>query len=315
MGLAERTPPTVEEYRDYPSRFSNWGRWGDDDELGTLNHITDDTRRQSAALVTAGRAVSLSRPLDTFAGPANPYPAHHFVAMEGSGGMLDYFGMFIHGVTQTHIDALSHLSAHGHGGGVYWNGKPFGPLRMPSERRGTIEHWREGIVTRGVLYDIPRLRGTGWVEAGQPVHGWELADAAAAAGIEPRPGDAVVIRSGHGAYYDAHPQERPGFGSPSGVHASCVEYLHATDASMLVWDWQDAPTDQQGLPNPLPIDHALHVHNVLLPYMGMPIIDNADLEPIAAACAALDRWEFQLVVAPLVIEGATGSPVNPIAIL
>ena len=109
--------------------------------------------------------------------------------------------------------------------------------------------------------------------------------------------------------------ERPGFGSPSGVHASCVEYLHATDASMLVWDWQDAPTDQQGLPNPLPIDHALHVHNVLLPYMGMPIIDNADLEPIAATCAALGRWEFQLVVAPLVIEGATGSPVNPIAIL
>ena len=315
MALADRTPPTAEEYDAYRRRFCNWGRWGDDDELGTLNHITDDTRRRAAALVAAGRTVSLSRPLDTFAGPANPYPAHHFVAMQGSGGMLDYFGMFIHGVTQTHIDALSHLGAHGHGGGVYWNGKPFGPLRMPADRSGTIEHWREGIVTRGVLYDIPRLRGSGWVEAGRPVHGWELADAAAGAGVEPRPGDAVIIRSGHGAYYDAHPDERPGFGSPSGVHASCVEYLYETDASMLVWDWQDAPTDQQALPNPLPIDHALHVHNVLLPYMGMPIIDNADLEPLAAACAELGRWEFQLVVAPLVIEGATGSPVNPIAIL
>lgn len=315
MGLADRTPPTAEEYAAYPQRFSNWGRWGDDDELGTLNFVTDEVRCAAAALVRTGRAVSLSRPLDTFAGPANPYPAHHFVAMEQSGGMLDYFGMFIHGVTQTHIDALSHLGAHDHGGGVYWNNKPFGPLRMPSERTGTIEHWRDGIVTRGVLYDIPRLRGTGWVEVGSPVHGWELADAAAASGIEPRAGDAVIIRSGHGAYYAAHPDERPGFGTPSGVHASCIEFLAGTDAAALVWDWQDAPNDQQGLPNPLPIAHPLHVHNVVLPYMGMPIIDNAELETLAAVCAAEGRWEFQLVIAPLVIEGATGSPVNPIAVL
>jgi kynurenine formamidase len=314
MGLHDRTPPTAEEYAAYPARFSNWGRWGDDDELGTLNLVTPEVRRAAGALVRDGRVVSLARPVDTFAGPANPYPAHHFVAMQGSGGMLDYFGMFIHGIVQTHIDALSHLGAHAHGNGVYWNNKPFGPLRMPSGRHGTIEHWRDGIVTRGVLYDIPRLRGEGWVEPGRPVHGWELVDAAAAAGIEPRAGDAVIIRSGHGAYYAAHPDERPGFGFPSGVHASCVEFLAETDAGLLLWDWQDAPTDQQGLPNPLPTNHALHVHNIALPYLGLPIVDNADLEPLAAACAEAGRWEFQLVVAPLVIEGATGSPVNPLAI-
>jgi len=315
MGLQERTPPTVEEYLAYPQRFSNWGRWGDDDEFGTLNHITDEVRRSAAALVREGEAISLSRPVDTFAGPANPYPAHHFVAMEGSGGLLDYVGMFIHGVTQTHIDALSHLGAHQHGSTVYWNGKPFGPLRMPAAHRGTVEHWRDGIVTRGVLYDIPRLRGTPWVEVGEPVHGWELVDAAAAAGVEPGAGDAVVIRSGHGAYFAAHADVQPGFGSPSGVHASCIEFLYATDASLLVWDWQDAPTDQQGLPNPLPISHPLHLHSVVLPYLGMPIVDNADLERLAAACDRVARWEFQLVIAPLVIDGATGSPVNPIAVL
>ena len=313
MGLIERTPPTVDEYRAYPARFSNWGRWGDDDELGTLNHITDDARRAAAALAIEGRTVSLSRSVDTFSGPANPYPAHHFVAMEGSGGMLDYFGMFIHGVTQTHIDALSHLGAHDHGSGVYWNGKPFGPLRMPSERSGTIEHWRRGIATRGVLYDIPRLRGTTWVEPDAPVHGWDLVDAAAACGVEPRRGDAVVIRCGRGAFEAAHP-DRAEFGSPSGVHASCIEFLADTEAAVLVWDWQDAPTAQQGLPNPLPIDHPLHVHNVVLPYLGMPIVDNADLEPIAGTCQELGRWEFLLTIAPLVIEGATGSPVNPIAL-
>jgi hypothetical protein len=116
------------------------------------------------------------------------------------------------------------------------------------------------------------------------VHGWELADAAHACGVEPRAGDAVVIRSGHGAYYDAHADEAPGFASPSGVHASCVEFLYGIDASMLVWDWQDAPGDQQGLPNPLPISHPLHVHNVVPPYLGMPIVDNADLERLAAVC-------------------------------
>ncbi len=197
---------------------------------------------------------------------------------------------------------------------MYWNGKPFGPLRMPSGRSGTIEHWRDGIVTRGVLYDIPRLREAEWIAAGEPVHGWELADAAADAGVKPAAGDAVVIRCGRGAFERAHP-DQVAFGSPSGVHASCVEFLHDTAAALLVWDWQDAPGDQQGLPNPLPIDHPLHVHNVVLPYLGMPIVDNADLEPIAVACAALGRWEFQLAVAPLVIEGATGSPVNPIALL
>ncbi|MCB0995764.1 MAG: cyclase family protein [Acidimicrobiales bacterium] len=314
MGLADRTPPTAEEYAAYPERFSNWGRWGDDDELGTLNFVTPEVRRAAAALVTEGRAVSLSRPLDTHAGPANPYPAHHFVAVEGSGGMLDYFGMFIHGVTQTHIDALSHLGAHCHGGNVYYNDAPFGPLRMPGGRRGSIEHWRDGITTRGVLYDIPRLRGTGWVEPGSPVHGWDLQDAAATAGIEPRSGDVVIIRCGHGAWVQGHPDEPPGFAYPSGVHASSLEYLYDTEAAALVWDWQDAPTAEQGLPNPLPIDHPLHVHNVALPYMGLPIVDNADLERVAQLCAELGRWEFQVHIAPLYIEGASGSPVNPVAL-
>jgi kynurenine formamidase len=101
----------------------------------------------------------------------------------------------------------------------------------------------------------------------------------------------------------------------TGVHASCVEFLYQNDASLLVWDFQDAPTADQGIANPggrSPM--ALHVHHILLPYMGMPIIDNADLEALADCCAQLGRWEFQLVVAPLHIPGATGSPVNPVAV-
>ena len=201
MGLKDRTPPTPAEYDDYRERFSNWGRWGDGDELGTLNFIDQDVRRAAAQLVREGRAVSLSRPLDTHASPANPYPAHHFVAVGQSGGMADYFGLFIHGVTNTHIDALSHLSTLD--GRRFYNGGEMGAYHLPAGRSGTIEHWREGIVTRGVLYDVPRLRGAEYVEPGSPVHGWDLEDAAAAQGIEPREGDAVIVRSAADPYYAA----------------------------------------------------------------------------------------------------------------
>jgi kynurenine formamidase len=310
VGLSDRTPPTEEEYDAWRSKLCNWGRWGPDDELGTLNTITADVRKAAAGLVTEGRSVSMSRPLDTKASAANPYPAHHFIAMPESGGMLDYMGMFIHGVTQTHIDALCHLRTDD---GRTWNGKALRDTRTPVEHSGTIDFWRAGIVTRGVLYDVPRHRGTKFVAPGEPVHGWELQDIAAAEGIDPRPGDAVIIRSGYDAYWQAQGSP-PMFASFAGVHCSSVEYLYDANASMLVWDMQDAPTADQGIPNPSgnsPM--ALHVHHILLPYMGMPIVDNADLEDVAATCASLNRWDFQLMIAPLVLTGGTGSPVNPIA--
>ena len=311
VGLSDRTPPTEAEYAAYRSELCNWGRWGPDDELGTLNHVTPEVRKAAAGLVTEGRSVPMGRALDTTASPLNPYPAHHFLAMPGTGGMLDYMGMFIHGMTQTHIDALCHLTTID---GRTWNNKPMRDNRMPLEHSGTVDFMRAGIVTRGVLYDVPRFRHKDSVVPGEPVHGWELQDIAAAQGVTPQPGDAVIIRSGFDPYWAAQETPAP-FASVAGVHCSCLEFLYSTDASLLIWDMQDAPTADQGVPNPAGTrgNVALHVHHILLPYMGMPIIDNADLEGLAAACAELRRWEFQLVVAPLFVPGGTGSPVNPIA--
>jgi kynurenine formamidase len=313
MGLTDRTPPSAAEYAAYRTRFCNWGRWGADDELGTLNLITPEVRKAAAGLVKQGRVVSMTRPIDTKTGPANPYPSHHFVAMPASGGMLDYIGMFIHGFTQTHLDALCHVAtAEGHG----WNDKPLAG-GLPLEHSGTIDFLRDGTVTRGVLYDIPRLRGTDFVGPGEPVHGWELVDAAKAQGVEPRAGDAVIIRSGHAPFWAAEGRSAS-FASVAGVHASCIEFLYETDASLLVWDMQDAPIVDQGFANPTPYDQlaiSMHVHHIVLPYMGMPIVDNAELEALAAACAEFGTWEFQLVVSPLDIPGGTGSPVNPLAVL
>ena len=104
-------------------------------------------------------------------------------------------------------------------------------------------------------------------------------------------------------------------GSNAGVHASAIEFLYETEASCLTWDFQDAPQEDQGIPNPIPIRIALHVHHILLPYMGMPIIDSADFEAVAVRCAELNRWEFRYVCAPLVLRYGTGSPVNPLAIM
>ena len=310
MSLADRTPPSVEEYEAYRSRLSNWGRWGDADVFGTLNHITPEARRRAASLVTEGRTISCGRPIDTVASPRNPYPAHHFESV-GPGGLADYIGLFFHGYVNTHLDALSHIrSDFSTPDAPYYNGHAASETGMQGAHQLTIDDWRHGVVTRGVLYDIPRLRGVDYVTRDEPVQGWELEDAARAAGITPLPGDAVLIRCGYTPYFADHP-DTPGWSSPAGVHASVLEFLHEHDAALLSWDFLDAP----GLEYPSPINVPLHIHMLAIPWMGLPLLDNADFELLAEACAEIGRWEFQFTIAPLIINGGTGSPVNPIAVL
>lgn len=312
MSLSDRTAPTVDDYAAYAEKYNNRGRWGDEDELGTLNFITPEVRKRAATLVQDGTVVSLGRPIQTRPGPANPWPANHMVGMPHAQGAGDYLGMYLHSFVDTHIDALSHTTGPD---GLVWNGKSLGRNGMPEEHSGTVDFWKDGIVTRGVLYDVPRFRGTDFVAPGEPVHGWELADIAAAQNIVPSSGDAVIIRSGLDSFWAAS-SEYPGFASVAGVHASALEFLYETEAAVLIWDFQDAPEADQGIPNPLeiPIPIAMHVHAIALPVLGLPLVDNAQLEGLAAACAEAGRWEFQIAVAPLIITGGTGSPVNPLAI-
>ncbi len=306
MSLPDRTIPTPEEFNAYKERFRNWGRWGDDDQLGTLNHITEEVRQSAAGLVRAGRTVSCARPLATekvLSGPRNGKPAEHRMSV-GDMGSSDYIGVSYHGFANTHIDALCHIFTID---GQIYNGRPKSDVTTDGATNNSVEFWRHGIVTRGVLYDVPRHRRTDHVAFGEPVHGWDLADIAEAEGVEPASGDAVLVRCGATEFWSKNPDFAAIHMAP-GLHASTLEFLYETEASLLGWDLMEAPEREEYDAPAMPI------HTVAIPYMGMPLLDNANFEKLAAVCAELGRWEFQLVIAPLYVKGGTGSPVNPIAV-
>jgi kynurenine formamidase len=283
----------------------NWGRWGAEDQVGAVNLITDAKRAAAAKLVRTGQSVSLSRPFPTRPQPGNPRPAAHYTtrAARGTGGISgDYYGIEYHGVASTHVDALCHVwDEHG-----MWQGRdPDAELTSRGSRWGGVEHWRHGIVTRGVLLDVPAFRGEPYVTCETPVHGEELAAVARAQDVTVEPGDALVVRSGR----EAWDRENPEWGTEArrpGLHASCLEFLREADCAALAWDMLDQAPNDWGIP--------WTVHGAIFAY-GLAVVDNCDLAPLAAACAAAGRYEFLFVLAPLVVEGGTGSPANPLAVL
>lgn len=301
-----RPLPTDQDVLRYFETCSNWGRWGPDDNAGCINHITDDRRREAARLVRSGRAVSLAYPLNIAGGPGNWNPAQHYVRV-GPGSAVDYIGISYHGYATTHVDALCHIFWEG----KMWNGKPATEVTSVGAYSGAVDAWANGITTRGVLIDIPRLRGEPYVTVDRPVRGWEIEAAAEAQGSLLAPGDAVIVYSGRAAAREARPDLVPGTTPAAGLHVDTIPVLHAHDAAILGWDQMDArPTgypvfDERG---------GLSVHVLAIVMMGLPLLDNARLEPLAAACAEENRWEFLLTVNPLNVRGGTGSPVNPIAV-
>jgi kynurenine formamidase len=307
----ERRLPTRAEVLAYLHERRNWGRWGQDDQVGTLNLITQEKRVKAAALVRTGRSVSLSRDFPKQPGGGNTYPAQHWMKTvpRGTGGFsADYYGIFYHGVASTHLDALCHTwDDQG-----MWNGRdPGREITFEGAAFGGVEHWSSGIITRGVLLDVPRYRGEPYVTLEKPVHGWELEDIAKTEDVTLEPGDAVVVYSGREALQAAHPgqyYEMP-FGTPNpvrpGLHASCLPFLRDYDIAVLVWDMMDA------MPNGYDIPWS--VHGAIFAY-GIALLDNALLQPLAEVCTAERRYEFMLLIAPLKVVGGTGSPANPIAL-
>jgi len=297
-GTAAQRPdtrlPTREEAEGWYAKRRNWGRWGADDPMGAVNLITPQKRLRATGLAKTGRTVSLSR---------NFEPEQQFVRTSTTatgGSVIDYYGFIYHGQTVTHLDALCHVWDQG---GI-WNGRS---VDKDIDTRGAkfadITAFSGGIVTRGVLLDVPRHRREPFVAPDKPVHGWELADIARAEGVDVGAGDALLVYSGREAYVRAG--NVYGGAARPGLHLSCTAFIKDRDVSLLGWDMMDARPDGYGLPWP--------VHGVIFSF-GVPLLDNALLEPLAAACAEERRYEFMLMVLPLKVPRGTGSPVNPIAL-
>jgi kynurenine formamidase len=288
-----------------------WGTWGPDDELGCLNYITPEVVATAARLVSSGRTVTLALPLNTEAGPDNPKPVAHYMTMNsdfdlGSGSLrvaCDYLGVEFHGDAHSHIDALCHVM---YEGSIY-NGVPVSTVSSSGASVQSIDVARSGIVTRGVLLDIPRLRGVPWLEPGETVYAEELLAAEDAQGVRMREGDVLYFRTGHHARrLELGPWDAAGL--KAGLHATAMTLLHERRIAAL-----GADGDSDAVPNGC--EAVIYpIHALGMNAMGLHFLDSLQFEDLAPACEAENRWEFMTVIAPLRLARGTGSPVNPIAI-
>jgi kynurenine formamidase len=301
---SERNGVTKAEYEKWTrgeqtSLPSNWGRWGKDDEIGTLNLITPAKRKQAAALVKEGVSISLARDADFEKAIDNPNP----YAIQRQLGS-DTITVGYHGWAHTHLDALSH---HFDFGGQGYNGyRPDEELvKKSGHPKNSILNVKGGIFTRGVLLDIPRLKNVPYLEPGTPIYIEDLEAAAKAQGITLASGDALFIRTGVWPYRQKFgPYVRGRRGKDAGLDVSVLRWPMLRDISLM---GSDHP---QGV-NPAEIPNA--VHDFSMVGLGIHLIDDCDLEALAQAAASRRRWEFLVTVAPLPVGGGTGSPANPIA--
>lgn len=306
---------SLAEFEQIFESVKNWGRWGPDDQLGTMNYITPEHVKLAAGLVRSGRRVSMEIPINKVAGPDNPNPAIHFVSQGhdidiGSGGLrfgLDFMGMACHGDCHTHIDALCHISYNG----LTYNGHS---AREVLTSKGAtsldITSYGDGVVGRGVLLDIPRFRGVKWLEPGEAVTRAELEACEKAEGVHLGEGDILVFRTGHhGRRLELGPWDNgPEGQGKAGLHVDTIPWMHERRLAAFL-------PDGDGEAIPSVVERMTYpIHPLQIVAMGMLASDSLQFEDLARACEEEDRYEFMVVGLPLRLPGGTGSPWNPIAI-
>lgn len=278
---------------------------------GALDALTPARVVAATREARTGRTVTLAAPVETLPGPDNPEPARHRMSgqsdEDASIGLhfaMDSFAMNVHGDADSHIDALCH---------VIYDGTLHGGVSASSVTAGgatalSIEAARDGIVGRGVLLDIPRLRGVPWLEPGDHVTAGDLGAAETAQQLRVEEGDLLFVRVGHrrrraelGPWHAADAR--------AGLHPSALEFLAERRVTVLGGDGNNdtAPSATEGVDFPV---HVLAIHA-----MGLHLLDYLQFEDLAPVCEEEGRWSFLCVIAPLRLPDATGSPVNPIAIL
>ena len=297
-----REPVSIEQFDRWMEELSNWGRWGDDDQIGAANLMTPAKRREAAALVRTGETVSLSHDFLTeeAADAAEPYVLQMRINPEGQNSG-DRVEVYFHGISYSHLDGLCHVFYKDR----LYNGRDYRDVVTEDgcSRMDTTQ-MKDGLVTRGVLVDMPRLKGVPYLEPGTKLYREDIEAWEEYAGVRLGPGDALLLRTGRWV----HREEVGPTREMAGWDASVIPFLAERDIALLGADSvHEAPNSVPGLRvNP--------IHRFAIVARGMNLLDNIDLDAAAETAARLGRWEFLLVIAPLRVPGGTGSPVNPIAI-
>lgn len=298
------------EFRALYDRVRHMSRWGPADRRGALNNISPAQVVAAASGVCRGRAVSLATPIESEVALDNPDPAVHLMthgtssaATFGLSFAMDRVAMNIHGNADSHIDALSHVIFDGN----LYNGVSADAVTAAGATELSIEVAGGGIVGRGLLLDIPRVRGVPWLEPGDHVTADDLITAEAAQEVRIEPGDLLFVGVGHRSRRRALGPWDAANGR-AGLHPVALELLAERRIAVLGSDGNNdtAPSAAEDVDFP--------VHVLAVNAMGMHLLDWLQFDDLVAVCEELNRWSFLCVVAPLRLRAATGSPVNPIAI-
>ena len=305
---------STEEFDALFNSVCNWGRWGKNDTRGTLNYITPEHVKNAASYVRSGRTVSMAIPINKTAGPDNPKPPIHHITRNHDIDLpqgephfaMDFFGSECHGDCHTHIDALCHVSY----GGKLYNGRPASSVTSLGPEIMDITEYAHGIVGKGVLLDIPRLRGVKWLEPGEAVAADELIAAEKEQGVSLNEGDIFVFRTGlHRRRVELGPWDNgyDGEGKP-GLHVDTIPLLHERRVSAFLpdGDGETVPCNVENMAYP--------IHTLQITAMGMACADSLQCEELVTVCEGEKRWEFMVIAAPLRLPGGTGTLFNPIAV-
>lgn len=308
--MPDPTPMTKDDVARIAGQVRNWGRWGPADERGTLNLITPEKQSAALALASEGTVVSCALPLPVLPAPDNFQPVQHHMLRsgdalsdEGIQFAMDWFSIAPHGMATTHLDALCHVFTNG----KMYNGFDRSEVLSSGARKNSIMAGKDGLMSRGVLMDIPGLRGTDWLEPGEAITAADLDAAEARQRITVEEGDVLLIGTGRDARRDAHGPWSPASGL-AGLYADCLPWLHERGVAVLGCDGVSdvVPSRIEGSIQP--------IHEVVMAEMGVHIIDNMELGRLTAACRERNQYGFLFVIAPLRLERGTASPINPLAI-
>jgi hypothetical protein len=310
----QHAPITIEQVNRWETELSNWGRWGKDDERGALNLITPQKEVQAARLVRDGLTVSLAHfadlqpAADNFNFGPTKHEMFHNPQTGKIGGALDIITFGIHDGTNSHLDALCHYRLDRDGKLLVFNGHPQ-DLDESGCKANAIDRMGPGIFTRGILVDLPLLKGVPYLEPGTPIYASDLEAWEKYAGVKIGSGDVLLVRTGRWA-------RRAKLGpwnaarEAAGLHASVAPWLKQRDISLLASDVNDVqPSGVVGT------GEAANrpIHTLAIAVLGVPLVDNAYLEDVAREAAARKRWEFLVTAQFTRIPGGTASPFNALA--